>query len=57
MADARWVHKTCGDPEYAGHVLLVGVDDVRFPDPGNLEFQIPHVQDLTDSDTWWEKGK
>ncbi len=46
MAYARRVHETGGDPEYAGHVLLVGVDDVRLSHTGHLELRVSHVQYL-----------
>ena len=40
----------CGDPEYARHVLLVGVNDVRFSDTRDLELGVSHVQNLTNGD-------
>ena len=52
MADAGWVHKTCGDPEYAGHVLLVGVDHVRLPHTRHLKLGVSHVQYLDYSNSY-----
>jgi len=44
------------DPEYAGHVLLVGVNDVRLTNAGDFEFGVTHVQDLTNCDTYKKIG-
>ena len=53
VAHSGRVHEGGGDPEDAGDVLLVGVDDVRLAHRRHLELGVAHVKHLQLIEDGW----